>query len=377
MPFDPEDALFLLPGPVRMHPRVLRALARPAMGHRSPEFQQANRRLFDGLRRLAGTPHVAALAGTGTAGMEAAVSNLVHWGDRAVGLDNGRFGARMAELVGRAAGDRAVRIASAWGGGVDLPALERALEEGAGAVAFTLNETSTGVMNQGADIGRLCRRHGALAIADTVTATGGVPVPMQQWGLDACVFASQKCLGGPSGLVFVALSDRAVARLDSPSLYFDLRRHLEKAAEGATPFTAAVPLHLACAEALDLLFEEGLERRFARTRRLAEGCRAAAEAAGVELAAQAGVRSDTVTALRLPDGVTDAQVRGVLRDRFGVVVGGGQGDWKGKVVRLSHMAHASWTELAAAWCAIEAALRLAGRPVRPGAAAAALLDHLP
>jgi aspartate aminotransferase-like enzyme len=376
VPFDPEDNLFLLPGPVKMHPRVLAAMARPAAAHRGPEFSDTVKRLEAGLKQVIGAPHVALMTGSGTAGMEAAISNLVHWGDRAIGLDNGNFGGRMAKLAKRYALDKAVTVTSPWGQGVDLEALKMELEKGGTtAVCFTLNETSTGVMNQGREIAALCRKHDALCIADTITATGAVPVPMQEWGLDVSIVGSQKCLGGPSGLVFVGISERAYGRLDSPTLYLDLKKHVEKQEkEQQTPFTPAVPLFAACLEGLEMLQGEGLENRFKRTRRLAEGCRAAAEAAGLELAADKAVRSDTVTAVRLPAGVDDKQVRGVLKDRFNVIVGGGQEAWKGKVFRIGHMGTVGWAELAAGWAAIEACFKLAGKPLPKGAAVGAMMD---
>lgn len=376
MAFDVQDNVFLLPGPVKMHPRVLAAMARPAMAHRTPEFSAVNRRLFEGLRALFDTKHVAVLAGSGTAGMDAAVSSLVHWGDRAVALRNGKFGERMAELAQRYAGDSARVLESPWGQGFDLAALESALEDGASVVAFTLNETSTGVMNQGKEIGALCRKHGALSIADTITATGSVPVPMDEWGLDVAIVGSQKCIGGPSGLSFVGVSERAYEHLDAPSYYLDLKKHIDRAEkDDQTPFTAAVPLHLACVEALDMVFEEGLDARFARTRRLAEACRAAAEAAGLELAADKAVRSDTVTAIRYPGGIKDGDIRPRLKEEYGVVVAGAQAQWKGDVFRIGHMAQTTWTELAAGWAAIEAAFNAAGHPLPKGAAVAAMLDH--
>ncbi|MEK6975039.1 MAG: alanine--glyoxylate aminotransferase family protein [Candidatus Thermoplasmatota archaeon] len=377
MPFDPEDNLFLLPGPVKMHPRVLAAMARPAASHRGPEFSDTVRRLEAGLKQVIGAPHVAIMTGSGTAGMEGAISNLVHWGDRAIGLDNGNFGGRMAKLVARYAVDKAVTLKADWGQPVDLDALAAELEKGGTkAVAFTLNETSTGVMNQGKAIAALCRKHDALCIADTITATGAVPVPMGDWGLDVSIVGSQKCLGGPSGLVFVGVSEKAYGMLDSPSLYLDVKKHIEKQEkEAQTPFTPAVPLFAASLEGLDLLQKEGLDNRFARTKRLADGCRAAAEAAGLELAAAKGHRSDTVTAIRYPTGIDDKQVRGALKDRFSVVVGGGQESWKGKVFRIGHMGTVSWAELAACWAAVEAAFKLAGKPLPKGAATAALLDY--
>lgn len=378
MAFDAQDNVFLLPGPVKMHPRVLQAMARPAMAHRTPEFSEVNARLFSGLRQLLDIDHVAVLAGSGTAGMDAAVSSLVHWGDRAIGLDNGKFGERMADLVQRYAGDAGRRITSPWGQAHDLDALEKELEEGATAVAFTLNETSTAVMNQGPEIAALCRKHGALSIADTITATGSVPTPMKEWGIDVMIMGSQKCIGGPSGLAFVGVSDAAYERLDAPSYYLDLKKHIDRAEkDNQTPYTAAVPLHLACVEALDLVFEEGLEARFARTATLAKACRAAAEAAGLELAADPSCRSDTVTSIRYPDGLKDGDIRPMLKERFGVVVAGAQAQWKGDVFRIGHMGQTTWAELAAGWAAIEAAFAAAGKPLPKGAATAALLDHVP
>lgn len=378
MTFDALDNTFLLPGPVKMHPRVTAAMAVPAMAHRTPEFSAVNARIFGRLRELMGAQHVAVLAGSGTAGMDAAVSSLVHWGDKAVGLDNGKFGERMADLVQRYAGESAVRVTGTWGQGFDLDAVAEALEGGASALAFTLNDTSTAVMNQGKEIAALCRKHDALSIADTITATGSVPASLTDLGLDVAITGSQKCIGGPSGLSFVAVSDRAYERLDAPSYYLDLKKHIDRAhKDDQTPYTAAVPLHLACAEALDMVFEEGLDARYARTRTLADACRAAAEAAGLELAAEASVRSDTVTAIRYPDGLKDGDVRPLLKERFNVVVAGAQAQWKGDVFRIGHMAQTTWAELAAGWAAIEATFALAGHPLPKGATVAAMMDHIP
>ncbi len=373
--FDPEDNLFLLAGPVKMHHRVRAAMSAPALAHRSPEFGAVNERIFDHCRTLLDTKHVAILAGSGTAGMDAAVSNLVHWGDRAIGLDGGKFGERMADLAAHYAGPEAVRITAPWGKAFDLDAIEAALEEGASAVCFTLNDTSTATMNDGRAIAHLCRKHDALSIADTITATGAVPTPMDDWNLDVAIFGSQKCIGGPAGLAFVGVSERAYERLDSPSYYLDLKKHIDRAEkDNQTPFTAAVPLHLACVEALDQLMAEGLEARFARTKQMAAGCRAAVEATGLELAADADVRSDTVTAVRYPDGITDRDIRGRLKEELGVVVAGAQADWKGKVFRIGHLGQASWAELAAGWAALEVAFKRAGHPLPAGAGVAALVD---
>ncbi len=346
------------------------------MAHRTPEFTAINERLFGHLRNLLGTPHVVSLTGSGTAGMEAAISNLVHWNDAAVGIDGGKFGGRICDLVSRYAGESGGRIDVEWGQAVNLEAVESALEEGVGLVAATINETSTGVMHDGAAIGKLCRKHDALFVADTITCTGSVPVPFDSWGLDVTVVGSQKCIGGPAGLAFLGLSERAIERLDSPSLYFDLRTYLAKAEGGQTPFTPAVPLHMACAEALDLVFEEGLDARYARTHALANACRAAAMAAGLEMPAAANARSDTVTAIQYPAGVDDG-LRSSLKQRHNVVVAGAQDSWKGKVMRIGHMAGTTWTDMVAGWAAICVELERAGHNVDEGAVIEAMAPYAP
>ncbi|HLE47789.1 MAG TPA: alanine--glyoxylate aminotransferase family protein, partial [Candidatus Thermoplasmatota archaeon] len=339
LPFDVEDNVFLLPGPVKIHPRILRAMMAPAIGHRSSDFKTVIRNITRGLQYLFQTKgRVAVLTASASAGMEAAVSNLVGPGDRIAVVVNGKFGERFAEIAKRYCPQGTVLIETPMGAPADLGRLEELLAAGGvKAVAAVLNESSAGVQNPGEKIADLCRRFDAFFIADGVTAVGGVDVPVDKWGIDVCIVGSQKCLGAPPGVAYLSCSDEAFAAFRSPSLYLDLKALFSKWADEETPFTPATHLFLATQAALDLLAEETLEKRIQRTRRLAHAFRAACAAIGLPLLAHEATPSDTITAVRYPAAVTEAQVRDVLRSQFGIVVAGGQGDLKGKIVRLGHL----------------------------------------
>lgn len=376
MPFDVEDNLFLLAGPVKLHPRVQRAMATPAIGHRGPEFTEINRELAERTRELFGHDGpVAILSGSGTAGMEAAVAGMVGPDDHVVSVVNGKFGDRMRQLAERYAGDVTV-VEADWGRVPDLDEVEAALADGGTAVTLTHNETSTGVTNPAAAIGDLADDHDATYIVDGVTSVGGIEVDVDGWGIDACITGSQKCIAGPAGLAFVAVAEDAVDALrDDVPYYTDLKRNVERWRDDQTPFTPAIPVHQGCLEALRILGEETLQGRLDRTRRCAEMTRAGVQAIGLELFAQEGHRSDTVTAVELPDGVDGDAFRGTLRE-MGVVVAGGQRHLSGGIFRVGHMGLVQPREIVAALACVEAALERLGVDVKPGAAVAAAEEHL-
>ncbi|HLE47423.1 MAG TPA: alanine--glyoxylate aminotransferase family protein [Candidatus Thermoplasmatota archaeon] len=378
MPFDAEDNVFLLPGPVKIHPRILRAMMVPAVGHRSSDFKGVIRNLTKGLQYMFQTKgRVAVLTASASAGMEAAVSNLVGPGDKIAVLVNGKFGERFAEIAKRYSPHGTILVETPMGAPADLARLEAVLAGGGvKAVAAVLNESSTGVQNPGDKIAELCRRHDAFFIADGVTAVGGMEVPVDKWGIDVCIVGSQKCLGAPPGVTYLACSDEAFAAFRSPTMYLDLKALFTKWSEEETPFTPATHLFLATQAALDLLAEETLEKRIQRTRRLAQAFRAACAALSLPLLPQNAVPSDTITAVRYPDTVTEAQVRELLRSQFGVVVAGGQGEMKGKIFRVGHMGFAQARELAALVAALEDLLARAMHPFPPGAGTTALLTSL-
>jgi aspartate aminotransferase-like enzyme len=375
---DVEDVVFLQPGPVKMHPRVLRAMGRPTLHHRSSEFQETLEGLTQDLKRAFDTKgDVTVLTGSGTAAMEAAVAGIAGRDDRVVVIENGKFGERMSEIAGMHS--EAVTVKSPWGQAADLDAVAAALEESpTKALIFVHNETSTGVVNPAKELAGLARKNDALIIMDAVTSLGSVPVPVDEWGIDICITGSQKCLGGPAGLAMVSVSPQAYDGLRRFSYYLDLKRHVDKTREGSTPFTPAVPLYLGMREAVALALEEGLEARYARTRRLADATRAAAQALGLPFYAEADCRSDTVTSLQYPDGLPEGekQVRGRLKQEFGVLVAGGQAQTKGKIFRVGHMANVNASEIMAFLHALEVCLADAGWSFPRGAGLTAASETL-
>lgn len=377
MPFDVENNTFLLAGPVKMHPRVLRALGRPAMAHRDPAFQDVNRRMQERLREAFQTAApVVTLAGSGTAGMDAAALSLLKKDEKVVAIANGKFGDRFATLV-QTYGDATV-LKAEWGQPVPLEKIEETVRTvKPKAVFLTHNESSVGFTHPLEKIGKIAHDHGALLVADCITSIGGMDVPVDKWGVDVAIVGSQKCLGMPSGLVFVSANERAQAAMHKDNGYYlNLLRYVKKAAENDTPFTPAIPLHLAAIEALDLIHQQGLQNRIQMVRKQAEATRAAFEAMGLQLFVPDGYRSDTVTAIRYPQGVEDGKVRKWLKER-NVVIAGGQDSAKGVIFRLGHMGTVSTEELFGGIAAVERALIANGATIKRGAFAEAFAQHAP
>ncbi|HYR82265.1 MAG TPA: alanine--glyoxylate aminotransferase family protein [Thermoplasmata archaeon] len=363
---------FLLPGPVKMHPRVLEAMAAPAMNHRGPEFKEILSEIRGLTQYLFGTRgEVAVLSGSGTAGLEAAVSGLLHKQDRVLNLVNGKFSERFHELCQVFTTPTALSFE--WGTAVDPGKVAAALDSGQfNAVTLCWNETSTGLTNPIAEIAKLVKEHDAFLIVDGITAVGGLENRMQSWGIDALVMGSQKCLAAPPGLSAVALSKVAYESLHADtSFYTNLKAHADALAKQDTPFTPAVPLFLAFREALRMLKEEGLENRIARTRRLAEAARAGFDALDLRLFPDRRFASNTVTAVRYPVGVDDNAFRKELREKHGTVVAGGQGPLKGQIFRIGHMGICAFEDLEAGFQAFEATLAGMGHQAVRGAAVAA------
>ena len=355
--FDPQDNVFMLPGPVKIHRRVLDAMSVPSMAHRSEHFKAVNDELRELLKYLFQTDYdVALFSGSGTAGVEASVSNLLRKGDRVLNLANGKFGERLNELSKVFAEPTLLKFD--WGKGMDLDALERAMSTGKyRAVTLCHNETSTGVTNPAKEVGEIVKKHGAFFILDGITAVGGIPVHPKEYGADVVIFGSQKCVGAPAGLAGICVSPEALAAMyDDTSYYLNVKKHVKKLKEGDTPWTPAIPLFLAMREALRMLKEEGIENRLEKTRQLADATRAAVEALGLQLYPEPKIASNTLTAINYPEGIKDKEFRNMLRDRYGVIVAGSQDAIKGKVFRIGHMGICSWTDLVATFGAIEATI---------------------
>jgi len=236
------------------------------------------------------------------------------------------------------------------------------------------NETSTGLTNPMAEIAKkVVKAHDALLIVDGITAVGGLENRMDEWGIDALVMGSQKCLAAPAGLSAVALSKAAYESLRSDtSFYTNLKAHVDALVKQDTPYTPAVPLFLAFREALILLREEGLSNRITRTTRLADAARAAVQALGLQLFPNRRFASNTVTAIRYPAGVEDSRFRKILREGHRTIVAGGQDHLKGRIFRIGHMGICSFEDLEAGFRAIEATLAAEGYHFSKGAGVEAI-----
>jgi alanine-glyoxylate transaminase/serine-glyoxylate transaminase/serine-pyruvate transaminase len=343
-----SDRLLLGPGPSNPYPEAVEALARPVLGHLDPEYLGLVADTSERLRAVFGTRNRLTLpvSGTGSAGMEACLASLLEPGELAIVGVNGYFGERLCE-VARRVGAQVQTVHAPWGRALDpeqlLDAQRRAPQ--ARLVAVVHAETSTGVRNQIAPLSEL-QGTDTLLLVDTVTSLGGVAVEVDAWGVDACYSATQKCLGAPSGIAPVTLSDRAAQRVrdrDQPvsSFYLDLSL-LAEYYQGEPPryhHTASSTLISAVHAGLGRLLAEGLPAVWERHARVGEQLQAALPELGFELLAQEGHRLPQLTAARLPAGMVDAPGRRVLLADFGIEIGGGLGPLAGTGWRIGLMGH--------------------------------------
>ena len=385
--FQPPRRILMGPGPSDVSPRVLAALSRPTVGHLDPAFQDLMEEIKAALARLFNAPDHACvpLPAPGTAGMEAALMNLLEPGDRVVIAVNGVFGGRMVDMAGRA-GAEVVRVDAPWGEPVDVAAVEAALASGpAKVLAFVHAETSTGVRSDAAALCALARRHGALSIVDCVTSLGGVPVDAAAWDADVLYSGTQKCLSAPPGLSPVAFSRRAleaVAARTTPVRNWLLDVSLLMAYWGGeggrtyhhtAPINALYGLH----ESLVALFEEGQQAVFVRHARMHEAMVAGLEALGRQMLVAPEHRLPQLNTVRVPEGVDEAAVRARMLDRWDLEIGAGLGPLKGQVWRIGLMgASASPWHVRVCLTALADALGAQGRKVDLTAALDAANAHL-
>lgn len=345
--FLPPRRLLLGPGPSMVHPRVLRALSTPLLGHLDPAFLTVMNDIQSLLRQIFRTENrfTIAVSGTGSAGMEAAIVNLVEPGDAVVVGVNGVFGGRLATVVERCGG-KAIRLDAPWGRIIPIETIEATLRQSAPVKAVVLvhAETSTGAQQPMESVGRLCRDHEALLVVDAVTSLGGIPVEVDRWGIDVCYSGTQKCLSCPPGLAPFTLSERAFSaikrrRTPCQSWYLDMALVADYWAEGSRAYhhTAPVTMLYGLREALRLVEEEGLPARFARHRLNSDALVAGLTALGVDPLPAAEHRLPMLTCVNVPAHVDEATVRAHLLQSFGIEIGGGLGPLKGKVWRIGLM----------------------------------------
>ncbi|MEE9465135.1 MAG: alanine--glyoxylate aminotransferase family protein [Candidatus Neomarinimicrobiota bacterium] len=337
------------PGPSDVDPRVLEALSRPTIGHLDPAFLEILLEVSVLLKYVFQTKNelTIAMSGTGSAGMETCVANLIEPGDPMLVCANGVFGTRMADVAQRY-GAEVNTLEIEWGRVFDPQQIENALKDKpAKVVGIVHAETSTGACQPLEDISRIAHEYGALMLVDTVTSLGGIEVNVDGWGIDACYSGTQKCLSCPPGLAPVTFNEAAVKIIENrrskvQSWYLDLTLIRQYwGSERLYHHTAPVNMNYALLEALKIIKEEGLKNRWARHLNNHIILRAGLSAIGIQYAAQPGHELPMLNAVYIPDGIDDAMVRNQLLNEFNIEIGGGLGAFKGKAWRIGLMGSAS------------------------------------
>jgi len=358
----------MTPGPTPVAPETQLAMAQPIIHHRAPQFMEILGKVREDLKYLFQTEQeVLIFSATGTGAMEGAVTNTLSAGDTALVVDGGKFGERWTELC-NVYGVKVERLAVEWGRAADPKRVVQMLDANPAikAVFVQANETSTGVAHPVKDLAALTKnRPGTILVVDAISALGGYPLPMDEWGIDVLVAGSQKAMMLPPGLAFAALSPKAwefVKTAKLPKYYFDFSKAVKSAQKNQTPYTSAVSFILGLQEVLTKIRQVGLEKIFAQNRRLSLATKAAMQAMGLQLYAKE-YPSDVVTAVESP--VDGQKVVAELRKK-GIWIAGGQAQAKGKIFRIAHMGFIDTVDLVGTIGSLEEVLNQLGYKVQPG-----------
>jgi aspartate aminotransferase-like enzyme len=341
--YDEENILLMTPGPVSFHPRVYQAMSRVMFHHRTPEYRKIFGECISMMKKVMQTENdVFIFTGSGTSAMDAAISNCVSPGDKVLNLIGGKFSERWTEIT-ETFRAKSIRLEVEWGKAIKPEIVSNAIDKDPDIKFVTMchNETSTAVLNPAQEIAKITNERGKLLIVDGITSVGGDYVYPDKWGMDILVTGSQKCLGCPPGLGMIMVGSKAWEEINGrkkiPSYYANLssyKKAFEKSLD--TPYTPAISLIYGLHESLTMILEEGYENRVKRHRLMAETVRSGMKALGLQLLAEKGYESNTMTALKYPDGVDDNAFRKGMQ-KHGILVAGGQAHLKGKIFRVAHM----------------------------------------
>lgn len=348
------NRLIMLPGPTNVPERVMNAMLKPIINHRGSEFHTLYSSIEENLKSVFQTKNdVFILTASGTGGVECAVNNLVNPGDKVIVPVFGVFSERISEKIRRRMGVP-IEIVVPFGYAPRASEIEEVIdkEPDVKAIFIVYNETSTGVtVRELPEISRIAKKRNLLLIVDAVSVLGGDVLPVDEWGIDVCITASQKCLACPPGLSMLSVSQKALEKAavtKGRPIYFDFLKLKESADKKETPFTPAIPLLYALDEALKLVKEEGLEKRFERHKRCAEAFYSAFEALGLSIFPKEKIsRSNTVVAVNVPHGVDEHAVTKIMWEKYNVQITGGMGKLKGKIFRIGNMGIVSQKEVLA------------------------------
>ncbi|MEM2122502.1 MAG: alanine--glyoxylate aminotransferase family protein [Candidatus Bathyarchaeia archaeon] len=384
----PPMRLLLGPGPSNLHPRVINALIMPLVGHLDPYFLEIMDETTELLKEAYRTRNEVTfpISGTGSAGMEAALCNLIEDGDEVLVGVNGLFGERMAEIVQRCGG-KCVRVEEEWGTPLNVERIEESLRESNAKVLCVVHvETSSGVINPVKEVGGLARKYNVLFLVDAVSSLGGCELEVDDFGIDVCYSGTQKCLNSPPGLSPITFSERAMEAVRDrkskvKSWYFDVSMIEKYWSSGSRSrfyhHTAPINLIYALRESLRILLEQGLENSWRRHREVSEALVEGLEAMGLEMLVGRMFRAPTLNAVKTPEGVDEAEARRRLLSIHGIEIGGGLGKLAGKVWRIGLMGlNASPANVVIFLKALEHELSREGFHIKPGKGAAQAINRL-
>lgn len=373
-----------IPGPCEVEEEVLAAMARPTPRHYGPEWMEIYNETLDLLKKIFQTQNdLFILPAAGSGAIDMAFGSAFSPGDTVVVGTNGFFSERMATIA-ESWGLNVIKLEAPWGQPLDPEELRRLLREHpeAKGVAIVHHETSTTVMNPLKELAEVAREKGLLIIVDAISSLGGVPLPVDEWGIDFCITVANKCLECPPGLAFISISPQAwefVERNQSPhGWYLSLKTWKEYAIKWATwhPYPTTLPTNniLALRESLRRILEkEGLEAHFERYRKAAKAVREGLKALGFEMLVEEPVASPIATAVKMREGLSVGEFMDFLAEKHGILISGGLGPFEGKIFRVGHMGKASTRPFLMEFLfAVEDFLRSKGIPVKPGQSMAGL-----
>jgi serine---pyruvate transaminase len=375
----PEKRYLVTPGPTPVPPEVLAATAQPMIHHRGPDFRQTLARVIEQLKQVFLTENeMLTFTSAGTGVMESALQNVCSPGDRVLVVSHGYFGERFAALAD-VYGCDLTHLRYAWGETPSADEVGDKLDEmgGAKAVFLTHSDTSTGVVSDLRAIADRLNGTDAIVVVDAISSLAAVPLETDSWGLDVVITSSHKALMCPPGLAFASVSGRAFEATRSataPRYYFDWERTRAAQEKGENPFSPAISLYLGLDVALGMLLHEGLEGAFERHVRLGRACRAGVKAMGLELFSPDEDRAAVVTAIRMPADVDGQAIVLSMRERSGVTIIGGQGELRGKIVRIGHIGYVDVFDVTTALAALEVAMVEAGADIERSVAVTAALE---
>lgn len=368
------DQYLLLPGPTPIPERVIRAMSKPMVNHRGPEFKQLLAEVTEGVKKVYRTKqHVLIYPASGTGALEAAVVNFISPGDKVLSISIGVFGDRFAKIAEQF-GAQVEKMEFPWGQAADPQRVKERIDQDSHreikAVLVTHNETSTGVYNDIKAIREALGDHPALVMVDAVSGLAVVELEMDAWNLDVVVSGSQKAFMIPPGLSFLAFNDKALQVHENtrmPCYYWDVSQGVKYLEKGQTPYTPAISLYYGLQEALLMMQEEGWDRIIERHRNYKDMVRMAVRAMGLQLLARDDCASHALTAVVAPESIGANRIRKYMLDQFKIVLAGGQQKLDNVIFRIGHLGYIHDLDLLAVLAALEISLVKLGWEMEFGA----------